>query len=135
MNHNISLALLCAVLAGWMPSAGAESIYRCGASYSHKPCPGGGKLIEIDDARTSSQKAQTDQAVRRDAKAADAMEKARLREEAKPAQLVMPPARHEPLRPVTISTMKKPEQFTAVAPGTPGEAAKKKKKARKKNGA
>lgn len=132
MTPKIPAALLCAALAGWMPAADAQAIYRCGDSYSQQPCPGG-KLVEADDARSARQKAQTDQAVRRDAKAADAMEKARLKEEAKPAQLVMPPAKPQaPAKPVATSAKKKAGDFTAVAPKKPGEAAKKKKKATKK---
>jgi hypothetical protein len=133
MNTKIPAAFFCAALAGWLSTAGAQAIYRCGDSYSQKPCPGG-KLVEADDARSAGQKAQTDQAVRRDAKAADALEKARLKEEAKPAQLVMPPEKPQAARPVATPALKKPEQFTAVAPKKPGETAKKKKKATKKDG-
>ena len=133
MNTKLPIALLCAALAGWMPAAGAQAIYRCGDSYSQKPCPGG-KLVETDDARSSGQKAQTDQAVRRDAKAADELEKARLKEEAKPAQLVMPPEKpQEPARPVATSTMKKPEHSRPSRPRKPGDTVKKKKKAKKKD--
>lgn len=132
MKTKIPAAFLCAALAGWLPAAGAQAIYRCGDSYSQKPCPGG-KLVEADDARSAGQKAQTDQAVRRDAKAADALEKARLKEEAKPAQLVMPPKPQEPARPAAKPALKKPEQFTAVAPKKPGDTVKKKKKAAKQD--
>jgi hypothetical protein len=131
MNIKLTIALLCSALAGWMHPAAAQAIYRCGDSYSQKPCPGG-KVVEADDARSASQKSQTDQAVRRDAKAADALEKERMKQEAKPAQLVMPPKPQAAPKPVAASKMKKPEQFTAVAPKKPGDADKKKKKAKKK---
>ena len=84
MNRTMQAALLCAAFVGGLPMAGAQAIYRCGDSYSQKPCPGG-KVVDADDARSASQKSQTDQAVRRDAKAAEALEKERLKEEAKPA--------------------------------------------------
>jgi hypothetical protein len=134
MKKNLSAALLCMLVAGWIHPAGAQAIYRCGDSYSQKPCPGG-KVVDVDDARSASQKSQTDQAVRRDAKAADAMEKERLKEEARPAPVAMPPAKPpEPAKPAAASGTKKPEQFTAVAPKKPGDpAGKKKKKAKKKD--
>lgn len=136
MNRNLAAALLCAASAGWMHPAGAQAIYRCGDSYSQRPCPGG-KVVDADDARSASQKSQTDQAVRRDAKAAEALEKARLKEEAKPAQVLMPPAGPQEAAPKTAaaSKPKKSEQFTAVAPKKPGEAEKKKKKKAKKKDA
>lgn len=128
MTRNMPAALLCAALAGWVSAAGAQPIYRCGDSYSQQPCPGG-KVVDADDARSAGQKAQTDQAVRRDAKAAEALEKARLKDEAQPAQLVMPtPKAQEPARPAAAPKLKKPEQFTAIAPKKPGETDKKKKK-------
>jgi len=136
MMKNITAALLCAALAGASLPAAAQIIYRCGDSYSQQPCPGG-KVLEVDDSRSASQKSQTDQAVRRDAKAADAMEKARLNDEAKPAQVLLPPAKpQEPAyRPLVTPTLKKPDQFTAIAPKKPGEADKKKKKKAKKKAA
>jgi len=114
-------------------SAAAQAIYRCGNSYSQQPCPGG-KIVDADDARSASQKSQTDQAVRRDAKAAEALEKARLKEEAIPAQVLLPPAKPQgaTLKSVVTPTLKKPDQFTAVAPKKPGEAVKKKKKKAKR---
>jgi hypothetical protein len=128
MNRKMKAAVLCAALGGWIPMAGAQGIYRCGDSYSQQPCPGG-KRVEADDARSAAQKAQTDQAVRRDAKAAEALEKERLKDEAKPAQLVKPPAApQEAVKPTAASSLKKPDQFTAVAPKKPGDTAKKKKK-------
>ena len=131
MKTKLPPMLLCAALAGWLPAAGAQAIYRCGDSYSQQPCPGG-KVVDADDARSAGQKAQTDQAVRRDAKAAEALEKARLKDEAHPAQLVMPPPKpQQPARPAAAAKLKKPEQFTAVAPKKPGDAVKTKKKAKK----
>ncbi|MDF2464908.1 MAG: hypothetical protein K0Q43_3143 [Ramlibacter sp.] len=129
MKRILTAALLFAALTGWVPPAAAQAIYRCGDSYSQQPCPGG-KVVAADDSRSASQKSQTDQAVRRDAKAAEAMEKARLSDEAKPAQVLLPPARPQDtsLKPVAAPTLKKPEQFTAVAPKKPGEVDKKKKK-------
>jgi len=134
MKRNFEAALLCAALAGWMPPAGAQTIYRCGDSYSQKPCPGG-RVVDADDARSASQKSQTDQAVRRDAKAAEALEKARLKDEAKPAQVLLPPPKPQEVAAgaPAASKPKKPGQFTAIAPKKPGEADTKKRKAKKKD--
>ncbi|MEO5672385.1 MAG: hypothetical protein ABIR26_16990 [Ramlibacter sp.] len=140
MQKKISLlVLLAAGVFGGAAPAGAEAIYRCGNSYSQKPCPDG-KMVNADDARSSSQRADTTQAAQRDAKAADVMEKARLKEEGKPAQVSMPPpkAAETPaprVKPVSKGKMKKPDEFTAVAPKNPDDAAKKKKKKAPKNDA
>ena len=63
-------------------TATAQVTYRCGNSYSQTPCPDA-VIIDTDDKRTREQKAQTDMATQRDAKTANAMEKARLQQESK----------------------------------------------------
>jgi hypothetical protein len=70
------------------PMAGAQTVYRCGSSYSQSPCPAGVPLV-VDDPRSAQQKQETDAAVKRDARTADSMEKSRLKQEAmeRPAQL------------------------------------------------
>ena len=137
MRKISTAALLCIAAAGWSASAAAQSIYRCGDSYSQQPCAGG-KLVAASDSRSAAQKAQTDEAAKRDAKSAETMEKARLKEEAKPAPVALPPAKapdaaQPDKKPVAGGKMKKPEQFTAVSPKKPIDtAAKKKKKKAKK---
>src|SRR4051794_30909309 len=138
MNKNLPLMILataCALGAVW--PAAAQNVYRCGDSYSQKPCPGGA-LVPTDDARSDSQRKQTREAAQRDGKAADAMQKARLKEEAKPAQAYIPAAAGEPSAEEKKSAAavkpKKPQYFTAAAPGKPGDAGpKKKSKAKKKD--
>ena len=63
------------------PSAVAQKVYKCGSSYSQVPCPAA-TVVEVDDARSAGQKKQTDDAARRDARLADDMEKARLKQDA-----------------------------------------------------
>src|SRR6185369_3630590 len=137
MRRTLTITMLCLATGGWIAPAAAQNIYRCGSSYSQQPCPGG-KVVPADDARSASQSSQTSAASERDAKAADAMEKARLKEEAKPAQAITPPAKLEEIpqeerNPVVTGKAKKPAYFTAVArkPGD-AQAKKKKKKAKKK---
>lgn len=118
---------------------GQGTVYRCGDSYSQQPCPGG-VAVPAEDARSAQQKAQADAATRRDTKAADAMQKERLRQEARPAAVsVLPvpaasaPAPPEPARQLVKKKKhkKEPDYFTAVAPRKPGDKPAGKKKEKK----
>ncbi len=136
MQRNLTIAMLCLAASGWIAPAAAQNIYRCGNSYSQQPCPGG-KVVPADDTRNADQRSQTSAASERDAKAGDAMEKARLKEEAKPAQAVMPPAKLEEIpqekrNTVVAGKAKKPAYFTAVA-RKPGDTQVKKKRKKAKN--
>lgn len=77
----LNASFLVAVCA-FSSAAWAQNTYRCGDSYSQTPCPGG-VILDTADKRTHAQKVQTDKASQRDAQIADAMEKARLQQEAK----------------------------------------------------
>ena len=138
MYRWMPLCLALAASLGWWGAGVAQPVYRCGESYSQQPCPGG-KAIQADDPRTAAQRSQTLEAARRDAQTAETMEKARLKEEAKPAQAILPPARLEsaeqPPPPAAADAMaRKPAHFTAVSPAKKATAqpGKKKKKAKKK---
>ena len=81
-----------AVLFALVLAAGAAQaqtqVYRCGVdgrSYSQEPCAQG-RAVEVSDARTAQQAAQTRQAALRDAREADALERARLRAEQQAAR-------------------------------------------------
>ena len=65
----------CLVTGGAM----AQTVYKCGNTYSQLPCPNAGVINA--DARSRAQKVQADQATARDARLASAMEKARLQQE------------------------------------------------------
>jgi len=125
MYKNPSLFALLA--AAWLAPATAQDIYRCGDSYSQQPCPGGA-VVQAQDERSAGQRSQTHLAAQRDAKVADAMEKARLKEEAKPAQAYIPPAKEE----AAARKLKKPDQFKAVAAKKPGDVPAKTKKTKAK---
>ena len=134
MNRKLSILVLAAASAVGAPSM-ADTIYRCGDSYSQKPCEGA-KLLQADDARSVAQGSQASAAAQRDAKLADAMEKARLKEEAKPAQVYIPPAKvvakaEDTDKKPVMAKPKKPQYFSAVSPRKPAE--EKKKKAPKKD--
>lgn len=130
MKKNRIAALLLMLLAT-LPAA-AQGIYRCGNTYSQQPCPNGSTVQAAPPAPGAKDQAAAREATQRDAKAADAMEKARLKEEAKPAQLYVAPEREQVApaeqKPV-ITKPKKPPYFTAVAPATKKKAAKKSKSA------
>ena len=84
-----AVAVLCSMmlsLAGH--EAAAQTVYRCGSSYSQSPCPAA-VTVNVDDPRTAQQKQEAEAAARRDAKTADGMEKSRLKQEAmdRPAQV------------------------------------------------
>lgn len=132
-------ALLLAAIAG---ASLAQSVYRCGNSYSQQPCAGG-MAVAVEDERTPQQAAQSTASTRRDVALADAMEKQRLEDEKRaPMARVMgagagsagaagkagagaKAAAKQKRKPV-----QQPEVFTAIAPGKPA-AAKAKSKAKK----
>lgn len=101
----------------------AQNTYRCGNSYSQTPCPGG-VAIDATDARTQAQKAQTDQASKRDAQIAAAMEKARLQQEAKDLAANTPPVK--PATPASASKARKKKPSKIVFVKAPVEKKKKK---------
>lgn len=59
----------------------AQTVYRCGDSYSQTPCPGG-STVDATDRRTPEQRKAHEAAVKRDKRTGDALERARLKEEA-----------------------------------------------------
>lgn len=127
MKRNMSFCLLLAGTFGGVLPGTAETVYRCGDAYSQQPCPGG-TAVQADDPRSESQRAQTRDAAKRDAKVAEEMQKSRLKEEAKPVHAIMPEPKLEapepPANPAVSGVAKKPAYFTAVQP-----AKKKTKKA------
>ncbi|NDP38148.1 MAG: hypothetical protein GZ093_05275 [Rhodoferax sp.] len=127
-NHIVIATISIATLA-LSTGAGAQNVYKCGNTYSHMACPDG-EVIDATDQRSSAQKYQTDQAVGRDARLADAMQKARLKQEKKDLAANTPSKK--PLdKPVSartpnkVSTLpaklrnkeKEPEYFVAQRPG------------------
>ena len=72
------LFLIAGVAFTWRVQA--QSIYRCGNTYSQLPCPGALPL-DLSDARQPAQKAQTQEAALTDARLAKTMEQERVAEE------------------------------------------------------
>lgn len=124
----VATAVACTLATG-------QNIYKCGNSYSQTPCADG-RTVDASDPRSPAQKAQADAATRRDARMADALEKSRLRDEArqrtanKPAAKARVPA-SAPVQKASAAKhkakKKEPEYFTAAVPGEKKPAAKPRK--------
>ena len=93
MSSKLPIAFITAAALFAAPAM-AQTVYRCGDAYVQNPCPGG-KAVDVNDSRSASQRTDTLDATKRTAQAADAMQKERLAEEAKPAQALLPPAKPE----------------------------------------
>jgi hypothetical protein len=82
MHRRLQFAIILIAATHFCTWATAQNVYKCGDAYSQQACPGG-VAVNADDPRTSEQKSQADLATQRDARTANAMEKARLQQEAK----------------------------------------------------
>ncbi|MES2786541.1 MAG: hypothetical protein V4684_13835 [Pseudomonadota bacterium] len=128
-----------AVAAAWPPVA-AQTIYRCGDSYSQTPCEGA-TILQPDRRQASPRDVQAARAATlRDARLAAAMEKDRLKAEAMPPSILILPVRGRPSTPsssekkVVMSRPDKLHAFTAHAPAKPGSEKTKSKKKKPKAG-
>lgn len=121
----------------------AQSVYRCGNTYSQTPCPGA-EPLELKDSRQPEQKQQTDAAAGQAARLAQSMEQARLTEEKRllAGQQALPSAQQGKSAAGTVSTggvtttltpkraqpkHKKPDAFIAEVPGSEKPVVQKKK--------
>lgn len=67
----------------------AQTVYKCGNTYSQVACPDA-KTVQVDDKREPEQKQQTDAATQRDAKLAKSLEIERLAQQKKAQPAVKP---------------------------------------------
>jgi hypothetical protein len=134
LKENIILAaalVVCSALAQ------AQTVYRCGNSYSQQPCPGAAPVAAADP-RTPAEAARSGSVASADAKRADTMEKARIAQEknAPKAGVIGPsPAAshaHAQARDGSPKHSGKADPFTAKTPAQPGEPNKTKGKTAKK---
>ncbi len=63
-------------------SASAQTVYRCGNSYSQAPCGTDARAIQTDDPRTDAQRMAAQQGLARDKALAREMEASRRKDEA-----------------------------------------------------
>ncbi len=127
MKPSIFATLLIASVALSI-SATAQNVYKCAdGTYSQSACAGGVALP--GDTQTQAQIATARANAKRDAKAADAMEKARLAQEARavgqPIAAAKTPPSNKPQR--TSVKKKKADEFVAIVPGSGKKPTKKKK--------
>ncbi len=73
--------LIAIITLGLCTSLPAQTVYRCGNSYSQTPCPGG-SAVDATDSRTPEQRKAHEASVRQEKRAGDSLEKSRLKEEA-----------------------------------------------------
>jgi hypothetical protein len=131
------MVMLAGALALASPWTGAQTVWRCGSSYSQQPCPGGA-AVSTSDRPTPAESALASRLATDDARRADAMEKARLAQERNaPKAIVIGPQAPESVPVSTAKEGTKPkggklEQVTATAPRGPGE--KKKEKGQEQKG-
>lgn len=72
-----------------LPGLQAQTIYKCGNTYSQVACPDA-QTVQADDPRKPEQKQQADAATLRDAKLAQSLEKERLAREKLTAHATKP---------------------------------------------
>ena len=122
--------LFFAALAMAAGAAGAQTVWRCGNSYSTQPCAGGSSF-DAPPAPSKADAARAEKAVQVDARRADALEKARLAQEKNaPRAIVIAPVEKPQAAPMEKKKGKAqgkagagPETFTASAPA-PGKKKK-----------
>ena len=81
-------ALLIALFSGFAtPHAHAQTVYRCGSTYTHTPCAEG-RVVAATDPRSAAQRAEAQRVAALERQQARQMERERLAQEAahKPAQ-------------------------------------------------
>jgi hypothetical protein len=77
-----TLSLIVAIAAiSLCTGLSAQTVYRCGNSYSQTPCPGGG-TVDATDSRTPEQRKAHEASVKHEKRAGNTLEQTRLKEEA-----------------------------------------------------
>lgn len=81
MHPTLSVATFLIAACAASTGASAQNVYKCGASYSERPCENGVVLPLSERTPTAADKKAMDQATQRDASLANALEKSRLQQE------------------------------------------------------
>jgi hypothetical protein len=81
MNKTLLNAIIFIAISAIYTGASAQQVYKCGKSYSQIPCPGA-VAIDTRDARSKSQKRQSQKVIARDTELAKDMEETRQKEDA-----------------------------------------------------
>lgn len=119
MRPLLPLALLLAALPAVVA---AQPVYRCGNSFSQQPCPAGVEVAIAKEQPSRDDAARAVKAAKADAQRADAMERARLAQEAKaPKAIVLQPPQGAASAPQAakpkgkLEKGRQPPHFTAVS--------------------
>lgn len=117
MRQTVVVIAAIAALQG----ASAQTVWRCGSSYSQQPCAGGAP-VAASDARTRAESARAADVARNDWALADRLEKERLAQEKNAGKaLIIGPA-PVPAPAASAAHKKKkakePQDFSAVDPST-----------------
>jgi hypothetical protein len=104
-------------------------VYRCGDTYSQQPCPGG-RQLETPPVPTAAEQREAERSTQRQARAAQDLQAERLRLEARPNHLYVPPPRMEPgLDPYKTPEKKATQRLEVFTASVPGSKPPKKDKA------
>ncbi len=133
------IAMLLIASSALSMGAGAQTVYRCGNSYSQSPCAGG-VTVDANDSRSRTQQAQAEADTARARQSANALEKDRLKQEeaaaradrqAPQADAGKAPATVHATKPAQTNKKKpakQPPYFTAHAAGEKKDSKKAAKK-------
>ena len=127
MKKTTQLAVTGMVLGAACMGAAAQTVYRCGSTYSQAPCTGG-QVIDTSETLQTQQYGKGPSAAERDAKLAATLERDRLRLEANAAPAYIPLQAPATKPRKGADKPRKLEQFTAMAPAKPDDGTKPKKK-------
>ena len=134
MWNKKQLTIIGMVLGCAGAGAAAQTVYRCASAYSQVPCTGG-HVIDTSETMQTQQDGKGPSAAERDAKAAAALERDRLRLEANAAPAYIPRPQESAAKSRTgANKPRKVEEFTALAPARTGDGKKQKKKKKKAAG-
>jgi hypothetical protein len=118
VNKNNLIAMFFIAACALSTGVAAKNVYKCGDTYAQTPCPDA-VTLEANDARSKAQKTQSENAIKRDTAAANAMEKARLQDEAlaaAPHKAAVQGSTKSATKKKKDSKKKEPELFTTAVP-------------------
>lgn len=117
MKHISSITIILIAIGSISTGASAQNVYRCGNSYSQKPCPDA-VVVDVKDTRSTAQKVEADAKIRRETAQVQAIEKARLKDDAqrRTAQAKLAAAEHKKSAPKIKKTASPSEAADASAP-------------------
>jgi hypothetical protein len=81
MKTNCLLAIAALLVSALATASAEESVYRCGNSYSHRPCKTA-VAVDVDDSRTEVQRQAALRVATRDAQLADTLTRERRQRDA-----------------------------------------------------